>query len=156
MSPRSIYRNTDVAARLIGIVALLLALLVVVVAAGTVVLSKSLADKAADHASAIVDARSIARARDRQAETIAACNRGNRLRGYLLIRARELDSKAAHLAPRIFPILDCTASTRLRTDVPIASGEQELYLRILARGRDPRVNAVGRVVGSKPLASVAR
>lgn len=151
MSPRSIYRNTDVAARLIGVVALLLALLILVVAAGTVVLSKSLADKAARHAAAKVDGDSIRRARDRQAETIAGCRRGNRLRGYLLIRSGELESDTARLAPEVFPILDCRASTVQRRDVPVASLEQEKYLRILRGGREPIIDDSGRVVGSRPL-----
>jgi hypothetical protein len=65
---------------------------------------------------------------------VAACARGNVLKAYLLLRAREFKrtdrgqpSSTTHLAPELFPLLDC----RAEPPRPMARASQAKYLRDL-------------------------
>lgn len=78
---------------------------------------------------------------------VRATCRGNLLRGYLLLRAREFvmtdqagASRTTKLAPKLFPILNC------ETALPLAEEEQRTYLGLLKRGLMPTL-LDGEVVG---------
>ena len=95
---------------------------------------------------------------DQQAERQVAtgqesCDRGNLVRGYLLLRAREFQqaddrtgARTTELAPDVFPVLDCFA----RHPVTLSAAAQEEYLRVLNAGRWPVVRR-GRVIATKQL-----
>jgi multidrug efflux pump subunit AcrA (membrane-fusion protein) len=101
--------------------------------------------------------RSEAAAREQlRRKQVEACWRGDIVRGYLLLRAREFvrtDQQAASrttkLAPALFPILDCD------TGHPLIRGEARHYLTVLRSGREPVVTAA-RVAGARPLSGASR
>jgi hypothetical protein len=101
----------------------------------------------------VLDSRSAGRGAARQEESVAACERGNLLRGYLLLRQRQLpQSPAGALAPRILTLPNCYETTHHHGETKLLSREQtEAYLRVLATGHAPIVSEQGRVVGDRPL-----
>lgn len=78
--------------------------------------------------------------------------RGNLVRGYLLLRAREVtttddshvESETSKFAPLLFHVLDC------ETAEPLVDAEQARYLALLNQGLFPQIED-GRVVGADPL-----
>lgn len=81
----------------------------------------------------------------------ASCERGNMVRGYLLLRAREFKqaddrtaARTTELAPTLFPVLDCSAQR------PLTLAAAEDYLATLLAGREPIIRG-GFVVGSREL-----
>lgn len=79
------------------------------------------------------------------------CRRGNVLRGYVLLRARAAETRDepyARLAPKLFPIVDCSS----RPPLPVQDAVEEQYLEILA-GVVPRQPIIenGEIVATKPI-----
>jgi hypothetical protein len=103
-------------------------------------------------ASVAVDFRSSGRGHQRQREQVEACERDNALRGYLLLRARDVPTGTANVAPKLFALLNCYETVHhvghART---LAPRQSERYLRILLKARMPLVSPEGLVIGSRAL-----
>lgn len=81
-----------------------------------------------------------------KARAVFACDRGNYLRAYLVLRADEVKSPTATNAKQIFTILNCAETENSR---PLAADEQAKYLRVFDSNRVPTV-VNGKVVGGVP------
>ena len=99
------------------------------------ILTYSISDHAAHSAASAAERRLETQNKKAQSSTVDGCNRNQLLRGYVLLRARELQpTPAARLAPRYFPITDCYA-----TYVTNSGGEavylspplQECFLKLM-------------------------